>query len=148
MGKKKDKSRASKRGSKTDEFIESNEHFDGLEMDDADEYEAMQDSRIMSKLSAMSKKHNVQDVSGGFEELYALSGDSDSDEDIWTPLPSLEESQRLLKEKEEKESPVRPENFQAIWMKNLKGLELFLNCFKILQIEILLTDFYFIINTR
>jgi hypothetical protein len=44
----------------------------------------------------------------------SLGQDSDSDEDIWTPLPSLEESQRLLKEKEEKESPVRPENFQAI----------------------------------
>merc|ERR1712008_486379 len=63
------------------EYRETNEFHDGLEMDGADAYEAMQDAKNNLKMGQIKSRHKIPDVSGGVEELYALSGDSDSDDD-------------------------------------------------------------------
>ena len=81
MGKKKG-NKGGKSSKKSDDYYkESNEHHDGLELEGADAYEAEQDQRIMSQMSRVKGKYKPKDVSGGIDELYAMSGDSDSDDD-------------------------------------------------------------------
>ena len=82
MGKK-NKNKGSKRPGKSDEgaYVESREFYDGLERDDKDSYEDALDRDMMSKLESLQGRNKRHDVSGGIEEMYALSGDSDSDED-------------------------------------------------------------------
>lgn len=81
MGKK-SKSKGGKRPRKTDDsYVESKEFYDGLEHDEKDSYEDAQDREMMSKLQAIQGRNKRHDVSGGIEEMYALSGDSDSEED-------------------------------------------------------------------
>ena len=63
------------------EYRETNEFHDGLEMDGADAFEAMQDAKNNLKMGQIKSRHKIPDVSGGVEELYALSGDSDSDDE-------------------------------------------------------------------
>merc|ERR1712244_100193 len=50
-------------------------------MDGADKFEAMQDENIKMKMDKIKSRHRFKDISGGYEELYALSGDSDSDDE-------------------------------------------------------------------
>ena len=64
-----------------DSYRESNEYHDGLDLEGADAYEAVQDEEILSKMSRIQGKFKPKDVSGGIDELYAMSGDSDSDDD-------------------------------------------------------------------
>ena len=81
MGRK-SKSKGSKRPRKPDDsYVESKEFYDGLERDEKDLYEDGQDREMMSKLQAIQGRNKKHDVSGGIEEMYALSGDSDSEED-------------------------------------------------------------------
>merc|ERR1712180_19994 len=80
MGKKKSKT-SGKKSKQNDEYRESNEFHDGLELEGADAFEAMQDDKIKLKMDKIQSRHKFRDTSGGYEELYALSGDSDSDEE-------------------------------------------------------------------
>ena len=80
MGKKKGKGGKQPRKS-SDVYVESNEYHDGLEHDEKDAYEAQQDDIMMNKLSAIQSRNKRRDVSGGIDEMYALSGDSDSSDD-------------------------------------------------------------------
>ena len=82
MGKKKSKGGVGKKPKSADVYEESNEFYDGLEHDAADQFEANQDARIKSKMEKIHTRNKSRDVSGGYEELYALSGDSDDDEDM------------------------------------------------------------------
>jgi len=79
MGKKKSKSGGKPKDH--GEYKETNESHDGLEMDGADAFEAMQDAKNNLKMGQIKSRHKIPDVSGGVEELYALSGDSDSDDE-------------------------------------------------------------------
>ena len=79
MGKKKSKSGGKPKDH--GEYRETNEFHDGLEMDGADAFEAMQDAKNNLKMGQIKSRHKIPDVSGGVEELYALSGDSDSDDE-------------------------------------------------------------------
>ena len=78
MGKK--KSKTGKKPRNDGAYVESKEFHDGLELEGADAYEAMQDEKISSKMSKLKNRNKFPDVSGGVDELYALSGDSDSDD--------------------------------------------------------------------
>ena len=81
MAKKKG-NKSGKKSKKTDDsYKESNEFHDGLDLEGADAYEAFQDEEILSKMSRIQGKYKPKDVSGGIDELYAISGDSDSDDD-------------------------------------------------------------------
>ena len=80
MGKRKGKGDKQPRKN-SDVFVESKEFHDGLEHDEKDAYEAKEDIAMMAKLSAIQARNKRRDVSGGIDEMYALSGDSDSSED-------------------------------------------------------------------
>ena len=65
-------------------YVESKEHHDGLDLEGADAYEADQDDQILSKMNRIHSNKISQNMSvndGNIEELFALSGDSDSDDD-------------------------------------------------------------------
>ena len=80
MGKKKGKGKGVPRKA-DDAYVESYEFHDGLEHDDKDAYEADQDQEMMAKLRSIQSRNKRKDVSGGIDEMYALSGDSDSSDD-------------------------------------------------------------------
>ena len=84
MARKKAKNPGDKKSKKNnDEYRESNEFHDGLELEGADAFEAMQDENIKLKMDKVQGRNKFRDTSGGYQELYALSGDSDSeDEDL------------------------------------------------------------------
>ena len=60
-------------------YQDKNEFHDGLDLEGADAYEAVQDEKIQLKMDKLQNRNKLKDASGGFEELYALSGDSDSE---------------------------------------------------------------------
>merc|ERR1712062_478770 len=85
MAKKKgNKSGKKPNKSENDAYVESREHHDGLDLEGADAYEADQDEQILSKMNRIHSNKISQKMStndGNIEELFALSGDSDSDDD-------------------------------------------------------------------
>ena len=85
MAKKKgNKSGKKPKKSENDAYVESREHHDGLDLEGADAYEADQDEQILSKMNRIHSNKISQKMStndGNIEELFALSGDSDSDDD-------------------------------------------------------------------
>ena len=80
MARKKSKN-PDKKSKKNDEYRESNEYHDGLELEGADAFEAMQDENIKLKMDKVQGRNKFRDTSGGYQELFALSGDSDSDDE-------------------------------------------------------------------